>query len=641
MASFEELPSAVQDVLRAYEEKNGNGERPTFRFGPSASLGISSPVQGNVYPADTSAPDTNSGGALSQAAVQVPAQQIAAQAPTGALSQSMLGLVPPKMLSPQEALNQYVPQNDQRGQYLALAAGFGSATKTGGLGEQIGNVASAMQQQKQQQEQLRMQYLPHIMQQVIAQQNMEFERQKFGTGMAMVNGQAPAPGAPVQGVPQDPNTQPAATPQAPVIGAPTVAGTAPGITGAAPMGQVSHVQPIAQPTGQPAGNGGVDPRAVGLDIAFNGGKGVAGMYAKNADLTDFAKQLIQGGMVQGSPEFNAQMAAKNLKDTRLQPTSLRPGAPYIGSDNKIHTTPASPPAGHMNVVDANDNWSVVPIPGGIDATTTAAKATAMGTAAAHPTTVYGGPSGTTPIQSTAALQAAAAQGVPPPAGSPMATSTGPVSPALAPGIESAATGTQKQMIDKFGDLTTQVAQAQTQNSYLKGIADQAKKAIIGPASDKLNYANNLLAQAGLPASTDMATAYEVMKKNESQIIARMRTGGLGTDQAQTLLQAAYPNSGMTIDAIDKTSQNLIGANDMIIAKNSVLAPHANALSPVTYSQNESVFNKNADPTLFERYSTYQHMVPGSPAAKAYLGSVTAQDPTFLNRVQNLKAIGAF
>lgn len=77
-----------------------------------------------------------------------------------------------------EMLKQYMPQDDSQSRYLTLAAGFLAPTKTGSFGEQLGNVASMMQQQRSEQEKMRAQYVPLIMQQVAAQQARE-EQAKY------------------------------------------------------------------------------------------------------------------------------------------------------------------------------------------------------------------------------------------------------------------------------------------------------------------------------------------------------------------------------------------------------------------------------------------------------------------------------
>ena len=97
-------------------------------------------------------PSPEAQGALSRVAPAVPANQ------------------PPDIAA---MLKQYMPEDDSRSHYLALAAGFAAPTKTGSFGEQLGNVASMVQQQRAEQDKMRAQYVPLIMQQVAAQQARE------------------------------------------------------------------------------------------------------------------------------------------------------------------------------------------------------------------------------------------------------------------------------------------------------------------------------------------------------------------------------------------------------------------------------------------------------------------------------------
>lgn len=102
-------------------------------------------------------PSPEAQGALSRVAPAVPANQ------------------PPDIAA---MLKQYMPEDDSRSHYLALAAGFAAPTKTGSFGEQLGNVASMVQQQRAEQDKMRAQYVPLIMQQVAAQQARE-EQAKY------------------------------------------------------------------------------------------------------------------------------------------------------------------------------------------------------------------------------------------------------------------------------------------------------------------------------------------------------------------------------------------------------------------------------------------------------------------------------
>ena len=95
----------------------------------------------------------------------------AEQEPQGPLSRTTLPRQAPPDIA--ELLKQYMPQDDSQSRYMALAAGLLAPTKTGSFGEQLGNVASAMQTQRAEQDKMRAHYVPLIMQQVAQQQARE------------------------------------------------------------------------------------------------------------------------------------------------------------------------------------------------------------------------------------------------------------------------------------------------------------------------------------------------------------------------------------------------------------------------------------------------------------------------------------
>ena len=107
-------------------------------------------------------------GALSAVAEAAPAP--APQPQTGPLSR----VAPPhQQVDIAEMLQKFVPQDDSSARYLAMAAALGKPTEFGSFGEKMSNVAGALAQQKQEQQKLRAQYAPLIMQQVAAQQARE------------------------------------------------------------------------------------------------------------------------------------------------------------------------------------------------------------------------------------------------------------------------------------------------------------------------------------------------------------------------------------------------------------------------------------------------------------------------------------
>ncbi len=91
----------------------------------------------------------------------------------GALSQVAPAVQRNKPVDIAEMLQKFVPQDDSSSRYLAMAAAFSRPTTFGSFGETMGNVANALLEQRQNQQKLRAQYAPLIMQQVAAQQSRE------------------------------------------------------------------------------------------------------------------------------------------------------------------------------------------------------------------------------------------------------------------------------------------------------------------------------------------------------------------------------------------------------------------------------------------------------------------------------------
>jgi hypothetical protein len=194
---------------------------------------------------------------------------------------------------------------------------------------------------------------------------------------------------------------------------------------------------------------------------------------------------------------------------------------------------------------------------------------------------------------------------------------------------------QGDLTKKWGVLNEANSQAQNTISYLQNIHDLASKAALGQQSDKLNYINGLLSLAGSEKATDMVTANNLLDKYSNQIVARLGTGGLGTDSARAILQSAYPNAHMTKGAIDEAVQNLVGASQMTQAKARLLQGDYNSRNPQAYNQKEMVFDQNADPRIWQ----YKN-ISDPNARKAFAKSVLQQDPNFGSKIKALESIGA-
>jgi hypothetical protein len=207
------------------------------------------------------------------------------------------------------------------------------------------------------------------------------------------------------------------------------------------------------------------------------------------------------------------------------------------------------------------------------------------------------------------------------------------------GDSEAATTQANKSQEAWASLQEANRQAQTTTSYLQNINGLAQKAIVGPASSKLAFANGLISLIpGTTQANDAQTANDLLNKYSSQIVARLGSGGMGTDSARTLLQAAFPGSHMTADAIHEAVGNLVGANEMVKAKAALLSPYGNNRDAVGYQQKEMAFDQNADPRIWQ-YKTLRESNPA--AARTFLQGVLKQDPNFINKADALSKLGAF
>jgi hypothetical protein len=201
--------------------------------------------------------------------------------------------------------------------------------------------------------------------------------------------------------------------------------------------------------------------------------------------------------------------------------------------------------------------------------------------------------------------------------------------------ETAARNQQDELSKKWTDLNAQNQQAQGVISNLQNIKTLAAKAITGPQSDRLAYANGLLSLAGSQKATDAVTANNLLDKYSNQIVTRLSQGGMGTDAARSILQSAYPNAHMDKDAINEASDNLVGAQQMVQAKARVLAPFRSKNDATGYTNTELTFDQAADPRIF------QYANISDPAArKAFAQNLMQQDPTIVQKIQTLQSLGA-
>jgi len=398
--------------------------------------------------------------------------------------------------------------------------------------------------------------------------------------------------------------------------------------------------------------------------------------------TDLMKTLTAAGIDPNSAQGQQMLQANIAKTNYITPPNFRPGGFTQDTKTGAITNFPKVPEGFQAISDGKGGFTFAPVNGAMDAIAASAAALKQGqnkqTLAPREQLVVN-PDGTRqPATIDAIVNPPKNSGFPPGANVPQPTNTGAIvpgqsdtlsilqqeraaekdpvaaaaldraiartggAPAQSQGVgapfgqEAAAINRQKDMSKKFADLTTANQQAATTNSYLQNIKGLAGQAGVGAFSDKQQLTNNLLSYIGRSErATDAVTAKNLLDKYSSQITARLGGGSGGSDARSAIIEAAYPNSHMTVAAINDAVDNLVGANQMIQAKTALLSPHANSGDPVSYQQKEQIFDTNADPRIWQ-YKNIQDPV----ARKAFAASVMKQDPSFPTKIQALENIGA-
>ena len=576
---------------------------------------------GGTFAMNGAAPESVYGGALSQApdAAPEPSKATAAlpEGQVGALSQAaaapqaaapMAGALSAAMAdyhvpTIQEALAQYAPQDGSRNMYLALAKGFGSATKTGNFGEQVGNAADSVLQMKTEQERLRMQYLPQIMTQMASQQQMRLAIAGHQDMITQMNGGA-QPAAPAQpGVAPAPAGGPAGAPGAPVggpAGGPIGAQGAPTTTGA-PAQPQQGPQGLMYPITQME-------KAGILSLPFDQQqKAWSDMIIKHSEPSGPAMLAIQAGYKPGTPEFADYMQKAAAKGIYIAPVAGRAGGYLIFADGHKEFNP-SVPEGMVGNEDPVTHKMVFTQDHAILAGMTAAKSAAKRgenaqTLASRDQSVVNANGTYQPMSVDSVLHGGAPAGAPAAPAVPGAPA--PATPAQGIGspydASTVATNRANAMEDSWKGTVAANRSAQGVVSNLDNIIKYAPGAITGQGADQLGFLNGLLAAAGFEKAKTAQEATQLLKKNAAQVVSKTRMGmtGGGSDAFQASLESGNPNYTMIASAIKEASEQAKATVQMNQSKASFLTPHYLSGHSETYIPAEVNFDKNADPRIWQ------------------------------------------
>jgi hypothetical protein len=170
-SQFRALPDRIREIIMKDAGENGIAS-PTLSFTKSAEVPMA--VQGAMYKDDMPSYQ-GTVGPLSRKDVADTVGAPSTPQPTGALSSvaqrsPMFNREEPDIAA---MLAKFVPDDDSTSKYIAMAQALGRPTASGSFGEKMANVADALNEQKQNQQKLRAQYTPLIMQHVAAQQARE------------------------------------------------------------------------------------------------------------------------------------------------------------------------------------------------------------------------------------------------------------------------------------------------------------------------------------------------------------------------------------------------------------------------------------------------------------------------------------
>jgi hypothetical protein len=156
-----------------------------------------------------------------------------------------------------------------------------------------------------------------------------------------------------------------------------------------------------------------------------------------------------------------------------------------------------------------------------------------------------------------------------------------------------------EMNRHFGGLQDQAAGAQLVSGLTGNIKALAGKAITGTGSDKLAYANGLIATflPGEHKVDDLKTATDLLDKNVAQLA--LGTPGGSTDAARALIGAARPNSHMTPEAIGDAADQVASQVKANMAMRNALQGYKMMGDVQGYANARQKLEQIADPRVFQ------------------------------------------
>ena len=127
----------------------------------------------------------------------------------------------------------------------------------------------------------------------------------------------------------------------------------------------------------------------------------------------------------------------------------------------------------------------------------------------------------------------------------------------------------------------------------QNIKKLAPDAFTGPTAERRQMAASFAQMLGIPVAQLETTSTDELMKNTKLL----QFAGNKTDAARELAQFANPNNKMTKEGIEKVSNQLIGVENMRLARASFLQPVAN--DAASYAQRKQQFDQISDSRIFQ------------------------------------------
>ena len=129
---------------------------------------------------------------------------------------------------------------------------------------------------------------------------------------------------------------------------------------------------------------------------------------------------------------------------------------------------------------------------------------------------------------------------------------------------------------------------------LQLVKDYSNAAVTGSHAEGRQYLNKLAATFGIPgADIQSATDTDLLNK----VTNMLTQAGGNTDASKLIAQASNPNAHMTVDAVKKAANQLIGQEKLKLVKQAVMQQFQT--DPEKYSKALTQFSQIADPNVLQ------------------------------------------